>query len=114
MFSDNGRTKADVDHPVPGISWHPVYLHCSQVENTNIESFETYTLFSIYDLENVATSQMTKEEVEAKQVITKLKCSKVLHGSQNSQNGNVEASIFRGTPCFSFPPGPRLASSNVQ
>ena len=48
MFSDNGRTKADVDHPVPGISWHPVYLHCSQVENTNIDRFETYTLHIHY------------------------------------------------------------------
>ena len=80
MFSDNGRTKADVDHPVPGISWHPAYLHCSQVENTDIESFETYALFSILDLENVATSLMTKEEAEAreaKQVITKRKCSTI-------------------------------------
>ena len=45
MFSDNDRTKADVDHPVSGISRHPVYLHCTQVENTDIESFETYTLY---------------------------------------------------------------------
>ena len=77
MLSDNDRTKANVDHPVPGISWHPAYLHCSQVENTDIESFETNTLFSIHDLENVATSLMTKEEVEAKQVITKRKCSTI-------------------------------------
>ena len=45
MFSDNDRTKADVDHPVAGIFWHPTYLHCSQVENGDIESFETYTLY---------------------------------------------------------------------
>ena len=48
MFSDNGRTEADVDDHVPGISWHPVYLHCSQVENTNIDRFETYTLHIHY------------------------------------------------------------------
>ena len=77
MFSDNGRTEADVDNHVPVNSWHPAYLHCSQVENTDIESFETNTLFSIHDLENVATSLMTKEEVEAKQVITKRKCSTI-------------------------------------
>ena len=45
MFSDNDRTKADVDHPVSGISRHPVYLHCTKVEKTDIESFETYTLY---------------------------------------------------------------------
>ena len=42
MFSDNDRTKADVDHPVSGVSRHPAYLHCTQVEDTDIESFETY------------------------------------------------------------------------
>ena len=54
MFSDNDRTKADVDHPVSGISRHPAYLHCTQVEDTDIESFdicilcfETYVYFGL-------------------------------------------------------------------
>ena len=42
MLSDYDRTTTDVDHHVLGISGHPAYLQCSQVGDTNIESYELY------------------------------------------------------------------------